>query len=81
MANACLLDGFLGTHGGSEKVVGQGLRDVISAMWVPINEVATQIGRKNRRYGTHIGVLQGRGLSKACKMELWGLDFGRGGDK
>ena len=81
MANTCLLNSFLGEHEGSEKVVDQGLRALISAIWVPINEVATQIGRKNRRYGTHIGFLQGRGLSKTCKMELWGLDFGRGGDK
>ena len=80
MSNACLLDGFLGTHEDSEKFVDQRLRALISAMWVPINEVATQIGRKNRRYGTHLGVLQGRGLSKTCKMELWSLDFGRGGD-
>ena len=81
MSKACLLDGFLGTHEGSEKLVDQGLRALISAMRVPMNEVGTQIGRKNRKDGSHIGLLQGRGLSRACKMEFWSLDFGCGGDK
>ena len=78
---ACLLDGCLGTHEGSEKLVDQGLRVLISAMGVPINEVGTQIGRKSRKDGGHLGLLQGRGLSRACKMEFWSLDFGRGGDE
>ena len=55
MSNACLLYGFLGTHEGSEKLVDQGLRALISAMGVPINEVGTQIGRKTREDGTQIG--------------------------
>ena len=80
-SNACLLDGLLGTHEGSAKLVDQGLRALISAMGVPINEVETQIGRKNRKDGTQNGFLQGRRLSKACKMEFWSLDFGGGGDK
>ena len=32
MSNACLFYGFLGTHEGSEELVDQGLRALISAM-------------------------------------------------